>query len=173
MATGIEEAKQDLAELEDTLQTVRELLRHDPKNEEYLQMQKDASEGIEITKALIAGLADKQGHGEKCDDREEAGQTNKKAAEVESNNSDSQTNVCEEQNGETSPEEVAPRKGQEKQGSFAECNVKNDTTQKQNTDKKIVNMIPKAKKSRWGSSTAPSIPQFNPQSLKYKCGFIR
>ena len=83
MATGIEEAKQDLAELEDTLQTVRELLRHDPKNEEYLQMQKDASEGIEITKALIAGLADKQGHGEKCDDREEAGQTNKKAAEVE------------------------------------------------------------------------------------------
>ena len=170
MATGIEEAKQDLAELEDTLQTVRELLRHDPKNEEYLQMQKDASEGIEITKALIAGLADKQGHGEKCDDREEAGQTNKKAAEVESNNSDSQTNVCEEQNGESSPEEVAPRKGQDKQGSFAECNVKNDTTQKQNTDKKIVNMIPKAKKSRWGSSTAPSIPQFNPQSLKYKCG---
>ena len=53
MGTGIEEAKQDLAELEDTLQTVRELLRHDPKNEEYLQMQKDASEGIEITKAPL------------------------------------------------------------------------------------------------------------------------
>ena len=64
MGTGIEEAKQDLAELEDTLQTVHELLRDDPKNEEYLQMQKDASEGIESTKALIAGLAEKHGHAE-------------------------------------------------------------------------------------------------------------
>eukprot|EP00944_MAST-04C_sp_MAST-4C-sp1_P006744 g6744.t1 len=170
MGTGIEEAKQDLAELEDTLQTVHELLRDDPKNEEYLQMQKDASEGIEITKALIAGLAEKHGHAENFDGAKEAGETHKNVTEAESNSADNQTNVCEEQNGESSVEEVAPRVGQEKQGSFEECNVEKDTTQKQNAEQTNVNTIPKIKKSRWGSGIVPSIPQFNPQSLEYKCG---
>ena len=50
MDTGIEEAKQDLAELEDTLQTVRELLQDDPENEEYLQCRKMQVRGLKSQK---------------------------------------------------------------------------------------------------------------------------
>ena len=150
MDTGVEEAKQDLAELEDTLQTVRELLQGDPENEEYLQMQKDACEGIEITKALIVGIARKKEHVQCFATEEQRAQGNTKTVQVGSDNAGNQTVVSEKQKDVPSSEEVATRVGQEEQGSRTERNVKEDTKTEKSADTSNVNTTSKIKKVKVG-----------------------
>ncbi len=150
MASTIQEAQNDLKDLEENLQTIQELLNVDPNNEEYLQMQRDATEGIQITKQIIVNLTSKNASTSGGNANEQLNIVNDDTVEQKNhdNNSDKVNTII----NKTKP-------------------LDDDKNNNNNNNKGYVNKQTD-KKSRWGDTTAVEcIPIVKTKSM-YKPGEI-